>query len=335
MRFFITGGTGYIGRALCRRLVADGHRVVALVRPTSRVEPLTEMGVVTSLGDIADRGSMREGMSGADWVVHAAAVLDVGVPEREMAAANVAGSENVASLAYKLGVGRFLSVSSIAYWGGSPSDGSLGNESSPLQRPFPTSYSATKHAGEQAVQGWAKRGLRVNTVFPSLVYGPPGKKDGANTLLRGLMLGRYPALVGAAQKTSWVFLDDVVDGIARVIERAQPGRGFILAGDVATVRELAHRVAALGGAPAPRLDLPPALVRVLLRASTPLYKLRGRRPPMEPQQVRSLERHWAFDDTRARAELEWRPRPLAEGLPPTISYLRSAQPALAGPAAAA
>ena len=335
MRFFVTGGTGYIGRALCRRLVDDGHRVVALVRPTSRVEPLLEMGVLTSIGDIADRSSMREGMSGADWVVHAAAILDVAVPEREMAAANVAGSENVASLAYKLGVGRFLSVSSIAYWGGSPADGTLANESTPPLRPFPTSYSATKHAGEQAIQAWAKRGLRVNTIYPSLVYGPPGKKEGANTLLRGMLLGRYPALVGSQQKTSWVFLDDVVDAIARIVERAEPGRGYILAGDVASVRETAEQVAALGGAPVPKLDLPPALVRVLLRLATPFYRMRGRRPPMAPEQVRSLERHWAFDDSRARAELEWRPRSLAEVLPPTLAYLRGISPPPAAAAAAA
>ena len=130
---------------------------------------------------------MREGMSGADWVIHAAADLDMdGGPAERMRQANVQGSENVASLAYKLGVGRFLSVSSMAYFGGSPPDGSTADESAPLQTPFPTLYSATKHSGERAIQEWAKKGLRINTVYPSLVYGPPGKKEGANAILRGL-----------------------------------------------------------------------------------------------------------------------------------------------------
>src|SRR6185295_4282729 len=197
MRIFLTGGTGYIGRALARRLAEGGHEVRALVRPTSDAEPLWRLGAATFTGDIGDRASMREGMSGADWVIHSAADLDFEGPAERMRGANVQGSENVASLAYKLGVGRFLSVSSMAYFGGSPPDGSVVSEEAPVQTPFPTLYSATKHSGELAIQEWAKRGLRVNTVYPSLVYGPPGKKEGANSLLRGFLKGRFPFLVGA------------------------------------------------------------------------------------------------------------------------------------------
>ena len=102
---------------------------------------------------------MREGMSGADWVVHAAADLDLRGPAGRMAAVNVGGSENAASLAFKLGVPRFLSVSSVAYFGGSPDDGSPGNEDTPVHSTFPTPYSETKHRGERAIRAWAERGL--------------------------------------------------------------------------------------------------------------------------------------------------------------------------------
>jgi nucleoside-diphosphate-sugar epimerase len=57
--------------------------------------------------------------------------------------------------------------------------------------------------------------------------------------------------------------------------------------------------------------------------SAPLYRLRGRRPPFSTEQLNSLERHWAFDDSRARAELDWHPRGLDEGLPPTVELLRA------------
>jgi dihydroflavonol-4-reductase len=323
MRIFVTGATGYIGGALCRRLRAEGHDVRALVRATSRVEALHALDVATFIGDIGDRASMREGMSGADWVVHAAAELDPSASAGIMRAVNVSGSENVASLAFKLGVGRFLSVSSMAYWGGSAPDGSLSDETSPLQLPFPTPYSATKHAGEQAIQGWAKQGLRVNTVFPGLVYGPPGKKEGANFMLRNLLKERFPALLGADRRTSWIHLDDVVEGIRRVMDQAPPGRGFLLAGDVASVRELAGKVGRLAGVRVPKLELPLGLVRALLIAGGPLYRLRGRRPPIPAEQVRSLYRHWAFSDLRARTELGLAPRGLDAGLPPTLEFLRA------------
>ncbi|QQR75118.1 MAG: NAD-dependent epimerase/dehydratase family protein [Holophagales bacterium] len=322
MRIFVTGATGYIGRALCRRLATDGHAVQALVRSPDKAAPLRDAGVATFVGDVTERVSLREGMAGADWVIHAAAQLDLGVPSAEMARVNVEGSENVASLAYKLGVGALLSISSVAAWGGSPDDGSPADESSPVRRPFPTPYSATKYDGQRAIEEWGKRGLRLRTVYPGLVYGPPGKKEGANSFLRQLLLGRFPALVGADRRSSWVFLDDVVEAILRVMSVGQDGRGYLLAGEVVTVRDLARRVAELSGTPAPRREMPVGLAHALLSLGTPWYRLRGRRPPIPPAQLASLRRHWAFDDRRARTELEWHPRPLAVGLPPTLEYIR-------------
>jgi nucleoside-diphosphate-sugar epimerase len=325
MRIFLTGGTGYIGLALARRLVAAGHEVRALVRSTSNVEPLKRLGIATFTGDVADRASMREGMSGADWVIHAAATVELGGPPEPMRRANVQGSENVASLAWKLGVGRFLSVSSMAYFGGSPPDGSIADETAPLQTPFPTLYSATKHSGELAIQEWAKKGLKINTVYPSLVYGPPGKREGANAILRGFLLGRYPFLAGADRKTSWVYIDDLVAGMLKMMAKAPPGRNYLMAGDVTTLRSLVERVCALGGVapPHPYLSVPVGMARAGLVLGAPFFRLTGRRPPFSHEQLDSLERHWAFSDARARAELDWHPRSLDEGLPPTVEFLQT------------
>lgn len=329
MRIFLTGATGYIGTALARRLATEGHELTAVVRPSSRTETLHGLGVATFVGDVTDRFSMREAMAGADWVVHLAAELDPKASLGRMREVNVGGSEAVASLAYKLGVGRLLSVSSVAYFGGSPPDGAPAREDTPPQTPFPSAYSLTKHEGEAVIQAWAERGLRVNTVYPSLVYGPPGKKMGANWLLRAILKERFPVTVGAGKRTSWVFLDDVVGAVLRLMERADgrspglpPGRGYLLAGDVATVRELAERVAELGGVRPPRFDLPVGVARVATAVTAPLFRLAGKRPPLPAEQLRSLARHWAFDDARAREELDWRPRTLAEGLPPTVAYLQ-------------
>jgi dihydroflavonol-4-reductase len=256
-------------------------------------------------------------------VIHAAADLDLTGPPERMRQTNIEGSENVASLAYKLGVGRFLSVSSMAYFGGSPDDGSPANEATPAREPFPTLYSATKHSGELAIQEWAKKGLKINTVYPSLVYGPPGKKEGANALLRQLLKGRFPVLVGADRKTSWVFLDDVVDAMMRIVHQSEPGRNYLLAGDVTTLRSLVERVCALGGVKPPKLSLPIGVARGAMALAGPLYRMRGRRPPVAPDQLDNLARHWAFDDTRARTDLGWIPRTLDEGLPPTVRHLQS------------
>src|SRR5581483_1730570 len=262
VRIFLTGASGYIGSALCRRLAPAGHELRALVRPTSQVDELRRLGVATFPGDLADRASMREGMSGADWVIHAAAELDPRTANDRMQQVNVAGSENAASLAWKLGVPRFLAISSVAAFGGSPADGTPATEETPPQLPYPTPYSATKHAGQEAIRAWAQRGLRVNIVFPSLVYGPPAKRAGSNSLLKSLARGKFPALIGADRLASWIFLDDLVAGILAVMERALPGRDYLLTGDVTTVRGLADRVCGLAGIAPPRWNLSPGVARV-------------------------------------------------------------------------
>lgn len=321
MRIYVTGATGYLGRALCRRFVADGHEVRALVRDPERGRELAAAGAALFPGDVTDRVSLREGMSGADWVVHAAADLDLAGPPGRMEAVNVQGSENVASLAYKLGVPRLLSVSSVAYFGGSPDDGRAATEESPPRRPFPTRYSATKHEGERAIRAWAARGLHVASVHPSLIYGPPGKKEGANAILRQIVLRRFPALVGADRLASWVFLDDVVDGIVRAMSRAAPGAAYLLAGEAITVRELARTVGEMANVAPPRREVSVATARWALRLALPLYRLRGRRPPLPLAQLDSLARHWNFDDSRARRDLDWSPRDLREGLAATLPHL--------------
>ena len=74
----------------------------------------------------------------------------------------------------------------------------------------------------------------------------------------------------------------------------------------------------------PRWRLPVGPAKVALALASPLYRLRGRRPPIPVEQLESLRRHWAFDDRRARIELDWQPRGLEAGLPPTLEHLRAA-----------
>jgi nucleoside-diphosphate-sugar epimerase len=73
----------------------------------------------------------------------------------------------------------------------------------------------------------------------------------------------------------------------------------------------------------PAFDLPLPLARAALALAGPFYRLRKRRPPFSSEQLDNLERNWAFSDARARAELDWQPRGLDAGLPPTVEMLRT------------
>lgn len=324
MHIFLTGGTGYIGGQLAKRLTADGHDLACLVRESSnpeRVQALRDLGASIHVGDLAERESLQPAMEGAEWVVHAGAELN---REQAMDGANVKGSDNIASLAVELGVPRFLSVSSISYWGGSPADGSPGTEESPVQD-FPTAYSASKHDGEDAIRAWCERGLNVVSVFPSLVYGPPGKRNGANFFLHQMVQGNLPVMIAGQRKVSWIYVDDVVDALARILERDLARGRLILAGQGEPLMDTARRVADLGGVRAPRTSVSVPVAKFALRVLAPFFKLTGRRLPVEPVRLDYLSRHWYFSDERARRKLDWGPRGLGEGLPPTVEMLMNKQ----------
>lgn len=324
MHIFLTGATGYIGGQLAKRLAGDGHQLACLVREASRperVQALRDLGASIHIGDLAERESLRPAIEGADWVIHAGAELN---REGAMDDANVRGSENIASLAVELGVPRFLSVSSISYWGGSPADGSPGTEESPVQD-FPTAYSASKNAGENTVRAWGDRGLNVVTVFPSLVYGPPGKRNGANFFLGQIARGNLPVMIAGERRVSWIYIDDVVEAMAQIVERDLAQGRYILAGKGEPLMDTARRVADLAGVKAPRRSVSVPTAKVALRVVAPFFKLAGRRLPVEPVRLDYLSRHWYFSDERARRDLDWTPRGLDEGLPPTIEMLTERQ----------
>ncbi len=317
MRIFLTGATGYLGGAVARRLLEEGHDLRLSVRDPDGAAPWRALGASLHPGDITDRYSLRPGMSGADAVIHLAGAVDLRLHPREMIAVNDEGAENIASLAYKLGVGRLINLSSIACWGGSPEDGSAATEETP-RLPWPNVYGESKFRGEEKIRAWAERGLRVDTLFPSLIYGPPGKSTGANPLLRRIAGGELRFLPGAGQWSSWIYIVDVVDAILKVLHRESAGERFILAGEARPLRELVDLVCRLAEVRPPRIHLPLSLLRPGLWGLRGLEAL-GIRPEWGSAHLSNLFLHWHFDDRKAREALKWTPRSLEEGLRLTLS----------------
>ena len=120
MKAFVTGGTGFIGERLVRRLRDRGDDVVALVRSREKGATLEQLGAQLVLGDLSSSDSIRSGLEGCDAAFHAAAVYKVGIPEKEHEAmydANVRGTERVLDAAFQAGVSRIVYVSTINVFG--------------------------------------------------------------------------------------------------------------------------------------------------------------------------------------------------------------------------
>ena len=240
---FVTGATGAVGPALVSRLLDEGYRVRALVRPGR--EPRLPAGVEPVTGYLDDDAAIAEGVAGADVVFHLAALLHVNAPGPELALryldVNVRGTERLLEAARGAGVARFVFFSTINAYG--PSDGGAPWRESDPVRPL-TPYARTKAEAEQRVL--AEPGGVVLRL--AAVYGP-GMRGNYRTLAVLLARG-LPVLPGTgSNRRTLVHRDDVASAALLAAEHpAATGNVFnVTDGDIHAFDEIVRAVQRAAG----------------------------------------------------------------------------------------
>src|SRR3954464_13953538 len=163
MRAFVTGGTGFIGGRVVRRLRERGDGVVALVRSPARATDLAELGCELVEGDLTSADAIRRGVQSCDAVFHIAAVYKVGIPASErdsMREANVRGTEIVLDAAVEANVKKIVYVSTIGVFGNT--HGEIVNESySHDGESFLSCYEETKYQSHEVALDRIAKGAPI------------------------------------------------------------------------------------------------------------------------------------------------------------------------------
>ncbi len=304
MRVFVTGGSGFIGTHLVPRLVAAGHELVCLIRPTSNTVALQRAGVRLVRGDITEPATIRAGMQGCEAVVHLAACYELWVPERRRyRALNVDGARTVMECALETGARKVVHVSTAVVWGNARWPIA---ESTPLGERCASEYARTKREGEGIAWGLHReRGLPLVVIYPSAVLGPGDPKP-TGRYLRDLVLRRLPAQVGITHPFGFVHVRDTAEVIARALElEGNVGERYIACGENLTFGEINALVAELAGIGLPRLRMPDALAKVSARPLTAIADM-VKRPPlwgMAADQIDIMLQGFRFDASKAEREL--------------------------------
>lgn len=318
MKVFLTGGTGFIGGEVARRLRERGDDVVALVRTPSGAGSLAALGCALVPGSLSSSEAIRSGLDGADAAIHAAAVYEVGIPAKRRPAmyeANVTGTRTVLSAALDAGTPKVVYVSSVVAFG--DTRGAVVDESHEHPGRFTSYYDETKHLAHAEARRQVAAGLPCVVAQPGAVYGP---KDHSviGDMVRRVARGRLPAVAFPEFGVTAVHRDDVADGILRVLDAGRAGESYVLGGDVTTLGDIVSCAARVAGRRAPRLTVPVSFVRAVAPLGPLVGPLLGYPPNMrELVSTSDGVTFWASDD-KARAELGYTTRHLDEGLRDTL-----------------
>ncbi len=324
MRYFITGATGFIGGHLARQLRQAGHDVVALVRTPDAAGDLSALGVRLAPGDILDPTSLRSPMEGADGVFHLAAWYRVGARDRTRAhAINVDGTRNVLEAARDVGTPKVVYTSTIGVFG--HTGGRLPDENYRMDGPWLSEYDRTKWlAHYQVAKPMMDAGLPLVMTQPGLVYGP-GDHSNIGAVLRDYVRRRLPVI--PRQGGCWGYVEDTARGHVQAMERGRAGQTYILAGPAHMWEETLAIAEDITGIPRPRLVLPAAAARVASALMKPLAAVAPLPAMYHPETLRVAAGTTYFaDDSKARREIGWDPRPLREGLEVTLRAEMAAAP---------
>lgn len=319
MRAFVTGGTGFIGGHLVRRLRERGDEVVALVRSPRKAAPLRELECDLVEGHLGDAAALREAARGCPSVFHVAADYRAGIPKRDRPAmydANIRGTERVIDAAVEAGASRIVYVSTIGAFG--DTRGKVVDETyrHPGDR-YLSVYEETKALAHRAAEERIARGAPVIIVQPGGVYGPGDSSD-LGRLMDRIRRGRLPVKVFPETGFNWVHVDDVAEGILLAHDRGRIGESYVLGGQLGTLGDMVDAVARASGRRPPRITVPPWLVKAGISFGPLVGKLTGTGPNLA-ESIRAAEgtTYWATDD-KARRELGYSPRDLETGIRQTL-----------------
>jgi len=235
MRVFLTGGTGFIGQPLTRALLQRGWEVVALVRrlDSAGAKTIQAMGAQLVQGDITNRDSMREAMTGANAVIHNAGWYKFGITKQEqnlMRAINVQGTENTLELAVELGIPKIVYVSTILVFGATGDV--VADETFQRRVPPQSYYEQTKTEAHELAVKLQQRGAPIVIACPAGVIGP-GDHSGLGYLVRMYVRGMLPPVLWAANgRRAHVYVDDAAEAIVRCVEYGRVGEAYILSNGI-------------------------------------------------------------------------------------------------------
>lgn len=327
-KILVTGGTGFIGAYLLRRLLIEGYSSVrALRRPGSPLGLLE--GVADKIawveGDLLDTSVLQEALQGVQQVYHCAGLVSFQEKDnRQMMRVNRDGTANLVNLALEAGVEKFLHVSSIAAIGRAPGTSIVTEQTKWQNDSWNSPYGISKHLAEMEVWRGEAEGLDVAVVNPSNVMGSGFWKGRTSTgqlfhqVWKGLPF--YPT-----GGSGFVDVRDVARFSIRLMESNISGQRFILNGENLPFRSVLNQIAAVLQVKPPYIEVTPLLRETAWRLAWLYSNASGKPAFITKQTSRMSSRTFHYDASKSLAAFDFSYTPIADTIRQTgAQFLASA-----------
>lgn len=309
MQVLVTGGTGYLGRAVVTAIAARGHHVVLFARTASGSglpgRPID--------GDIRDADAVHAAALGCHAIVHMAALVTIWRRRaRDFDEINVNGLRNALAAARTSGAHKVLYTSSFLAL--PPSDGRETIQANDYQR--------TKVVAEQVAVSALRAGVPLVRLYPGVVYGPGELTEGnlVGRLVRDHLARRLPGVIGAGRTWSYAFVEDVARAFVEALERGRAGMQYKLGGENVPQMRVFEIVRQITGRSLPwRVPYPVAAALGAIEEWR--ARMTGATPLLTRGTVDILRHDWALDSSGAIRDLDYRITPLTEGIARTLASL--------------
>jgi len=309
MNVLVTGGTGYLGRAVVAALAARGHQVVLFARTaTSSHLPGRPID-----GDIRNSDDVHGAVAGCHAIIHLAALVTTWRRRaRDFDDINVNGLRHVLAAAKSAGVRKVLYTSSFLAL---PPAG----RSQPLET---NDYQRTKVVADQVASRAGDAGVPIIRLYPGVIYGPGELTEGnlVGRMIRDHLHHRLPGVIGARRTWSFAYVGDVARGYVEALERGRAGTQYQLGGENVPQMRVFEIVKEISGRGLP-WRIPYRAADVLGRVEEIRARLTGATPLLTRRTVDILREDWPLDSTDAIRDLDYRITPLADGVRQVVASL--------------
>lgn len=319
----VTGGTGFVGRAVVTELLAASAQVRVLARNPEH-PALAGLEVEVAGGDLRDAASLERAVKGCSRVFHVAADYRLWVPDPAvMYDINVEGTRRLLSAAAAAGVERVVYTSTVGALG-NPGDGTPGTEETPVSLgEMVGHYKRSKFLAEQVALDFAHQGLPVVVVNPSTPVGPwDWRPTPTGQMLVDFLQGRMPAYLETG--LNLVHVQDVARGHLLAAEKGRVGEKYILGHENLSLSRIFQILGEISGLPAPKVKLPywPVLGLAYLTEFWAKYLNPRATPRLTVTAVRMAKKFMYFDNTKAVLYLGLTVTPVRQALEEAVEWFR-------------